>query len=190
VINSIVKRSNHFLFTATDELAFSEGIRREFPSAMFIDDMIWETDKPPAKDSITACESKFVYIWDPTIYPVLPFESRPDGRFQGPQAGMVIQVIRSRFKDPNTLLSGEIDVGITVDRPGASEMKQFAREVWKILQKVTPRKPVQVNPSTLEVMFPRKDILLGNDAAEWCLASNDRFLKFNNNRLIFLRPAE
>ena len=180
-----MKKSNHFLFTNKDEEIFSSEIRKAFPATMFIDDMRWETNIPPAKSSITECESKFVYIWNKEIYPNLPFMKRSDGKFQGPQSGMVIQMIRSRIKDEITFLSGEIATGVADED---FEMVDFVKKVWKILKKAASKKVVQVNPETQEILFERKDILVGNDAYEWSKVSEERYFKFNNNIHIYLRP--
>ena len=183
-----MKKSNHFLFTSKDEEVFSTQVRELFPATMFIDDMVWDTNVPPAKSSITECQSKFVYIWNAEIYPNLPCEQRKDGKFQGPQSGMVIQFIRSRFEDKATLLSGSISIGITIDRPQVEQMVNYVKQVWKILKKVTPKKLVQVNPETKEILFKRSDIVVGNYAYEWCKEKEERFLKFNNSNLIYLKP--
>jgi len=174
--------------TNKDEEVFSSEIKKLFPATVFINGSVWETEIPPAKSSIAECESKFVYIWNKEIYPNLPYMQREDEKFKGPQSGMVIMLIRSRFNDETTLLSGEIAVGITVDRPEAEKMRDFVNSVWKILKKITPKKVIEINPETQEKLHQRSDILVGNDAYEWCKAKDERYLKFNNNIHIYLKP--
>ena len=182
-----MKKTNHILFTHKDEETFSSEIKNAFPETVFIDDNIWEKEIPLTNPSIVDCKSKFVYIWNREIYPTLPFIQRQDGKFQGPQSGMVIQLIRSKVDEP-FLLSGEISVGITVERPESKKMRAFANKIWKILKEVTPKKVTQVDPKTLEIIGSRNDILVGANAYEWCDAKTERFLKFNNNKHIFLKP--
>lgn len=184
-----MKQYTHFLFTISDESAFSSEIRNSFPDTVFIDDLEWASKDPPGKLSIADCKSKFVYIWDRNIYPTLPSAPLPNGKYRGPQSGLVIQFIRSQLKESNILVSGTISIAVTGDTQEGKKMLAFAKGVWKILKKLTPRSLVQMDPEKRTVMFSRKDILLGNGAANWCLESEDRFLKFNNNIHIYLRPS-
>lgn len=69
-------------------------------------------------------------------------------------------------------------------------MKTFAEGVWKIAKKLTRKKVVQVNPYTGEVLFPRSDIRLGDDAYRWCKEDDARFLRFCNSELIYMKPAD
>lgn len=182
-----MKKSIHVLLTNKDEEVFSLEIRKVFPATMFIDNMRWETQIPPAKLSITECESNFVYIWNKEIYPSLPFMQRKDGKFQGPQSGMVIQLIRSIYED-DFLLSGYLSVGISVDRPQVEEMIDFVKKIWKILKKTAPRKVVAINPETQEIINDKVDMLaVGEDAAEWCEQNPKRYLRFNNSSA-YLKP--
>ena len=181
-----MKKSIDILFTKKDEENFSKEIRAVFPYVAFIDDMYWPTRAPPSRASISDCESKFVYIWNRQLFPKLPSMPRKHGGFHGPQSGMVIQLIRPIPRD-NELLSGVMGVGF--DKTDVA-MKTFVEGVWKILKKLTPEKIVQVDPSTLEVQFPRTDIRLGNDAYRWCNEKKGRFLRYNNSPLIYMKPAD
>ncbi|MBC7900091.1 MAG: hypothetical protein H7070_08555 [Saprospiraceae bacterium] len=181
-----MKKSVEILLTADDEYNFARQIRAVFPYVAFIDHMYWPTTTPPSRASITDCESKFVYIWNRQLFPKILGKPREHGGFYGPQSGIVIQLIRSQLKD-NELLSGTMGVGF--DKTNVA-MKTFVEDVWKILKKLTPKKVVQVDPNTLEVQFPRKDIRLGNDAYRWCTEKKGRFLRYNNSPLIYMKPAE
>lgn len=172
--------------TPDDEENFSRQVRAAFPYVAFIDDMYWPTPTPPSRASITDCESKFVYIWDRQLFPKLPSMPRKHGGFHGPQSGMVIQLIRSQIKG-DELLSGTMSVGF--DETNVA-MKAFVEGVWKIIRKITSKKVVQVNAYTGEVEFPRSDIRLGIDAYRWCKEDDERFLRFGNTPLIWMKPAD
>lgn len=179
-------KSIDVLFTREDEESFSREIRIVYPYVAFIDHPYWPTQTPPSRASIPDCESKFVYIWNRQLFPKLPSLPRKDGTFHGPQSGMVIQLIRSIITE-DELLSGVLGAGF--DKTNFA-MKNFAEAVWKILKKLTPKKIVQVDPDTLEVQFPRTDIRLGNDAYRWCNERKERFLRYNNSSLIYMKPAD
>lgn len=174
------------LLTGDDEYNFSRQIRAVFPYVAFIDHMYWPTPTPPSRASITDCESKFVYIWNRQLFPKIIGKPRVHGGFYGPQSGIVIQLIRSQVKG-NELLSGTLGVGF--DKTDFA-MKTFAEGVWKIIKKLTPKKIVQVDPETREVLFPRTDVRLGIDAYRWCKEDDTRFLRFCNSPLIYMRPAD
>jgi len=183
-VNLELKKSNHILMTRKDEEVFSREIVCQFPSVVFIDDMIWKTAIAPARESITECKSKFVYLWNQEVYPMLAGIQRADGRFQGPQSGIVIQFVRPTLKE-DVLLSGVISVGFQVTD---NEMGTFVKGVWKILYRLTHNKLVQVDPKSNRALFPRSDIRAGDDAIAWCNQKSKRFFMFNNTPLIHLRP--
>lgn len=181
-----MKKRVEVLLTKDDEENFSKEIRAVFPYVAFIDHMRWPTTTPPSRASITDCESKFVYIWNRQLFPTILGKPREHGGFYGPQSGIVIQFIRSQIKS-NELLSGTMGVGF--DKTDVA-MKSFVEDVWKILKKLTPKKVVQVDPETREVLFRRSDIRLGNDAYRWCKEDDARFLRFCNSPFIYMKPAD
>jgi hypothetical protein len=179
-------KSVELLFTPEDEHDFSRQIRNVFPGVVFIDNVYWPTEIPPSRVSIPECESKFVYIWNRQIFPNILGMTRTHGGFYDPQSGIVIQFIRSQIKG-NELLSGTMGVGF--DKTDFA-MRTFVEGVWKIFKKLTPKKIVQVDPGTREVLFPRTDIRLGIDAYRWCKEDDARYLRFCNSDLIYMRPAD
>lgn len=183
-----MKKAIDILLTNKDEEAFSYEIKKVFPATLFIDDMAWKTEIPPVKESITDCKSQFVYIWNKDIYPEIKGIIRKDGKYQGPQSGIVIQLIRSKFKD-NFLLSGYLSVGISIERPNKDKMIDFVKKIWKILKKTAPKKVAVVNLETHEIINDKVQMLaVGEDAANWCEKDPKRYLKFSNNIHIYLKP--
>jgi len=140
-----MKKSEHVLFAAEDEGEWSKQIVRAFPSTVFIDGYKWTTREPPTKLSISECGSNSVYIWNREIYPTLPVEKLVDETFRGPQAGMVIQFMRPTIQG-STLRSGDLGIGITLERPENEKMIEFAKTVLKQLHAMTSKRVVQVDP--------------------------------------------
>ncbi len=180
-----MKKSLEILFTRDDEQVFSEKIRTIYPDVAFIDDVYWPSQTPPAKASIADCDSRFVLIWNRKMFPILPSLPRKDGTFHGPQSGMVLQWIRSTVTGEE-LLSGSLGAGFD---PSDLRMKTFVEDIWKIIKALTHNDLVRVDSETREVLGPRTDILLGDDARAWCNEKPERCFRFFNSRRIVMRPS-
>ncbi|MBK9216824.1 MAG: hypothetical protein IPM59_14740 [Chloracidobacterium sp.] len=180
-----MKKSLEILFTRDDERVLSEKIRAIYPDVAFIDDVYWPSPTPAAKASIAECDSRFVLIWNREMFPILPSLPRRDGTFHGPQSGMVLQLIRSTGTGEE-MLSGSLGVGFD---PSDVRMKVFVEDIWKIVKELTHNELVQISPDTREVVGPRTDILLGDDARAWCNEKPERVFRFFNSRRIVMRPS-
>lgn len=183
------KKVSHYVFTSEDERLFSERIKNQYPEAVFIDGIRWPTSQPPTKPSLSECEESWAYIWNPVIYPSLPFEPTADSRFRGPQSGLVIALKRS-VTGGAVMRSGDISIGITVEREGVDQMRDFSKYVWEVFIHSGQRKVMQLDTSSELPIRERRDILVGTHAACWCLESADRHFVFHNAPDIRMRPVQ
>jgi hypothetical protein len=171
-------KSLEVLLLPMDEAAFSAALRKRVPDIQFVNDCYWPTQEPPRAASIDACTSKLVYLWSPSIAPVLPSMLHSDGiRYHGPQSGIVVQLIRC-VQNESSLRAGTISVGWDDPR-----MTLFVKSVWQSLRQVAPQPPVCVNPETNEVLNQRAPrFRVGVHATRWCLAASERFFRDNTIR--------
>ncbi len=182
-----MRTTAHVWLSVVDEERWSKKILESFPRAVFIDGARWPSMHPPTKNSISDCSSNWVYVWNPDIYPTLPVERLSDGFFRGPHAGMVIHFMRAQVRDKE-MRSGDLAIGVSLDLPENEMMVRFARSVLRSLKEVTSKRANQIDLETGKILRTRTDVLIGQDAAKWCLEQEDRFLKFHNSPLIFIRP--
>jgi hypothetical protein len=185
----MIKQTQLFL-AIDDEEAFSSAVRVIRPCLAVVDDSRWSTSAPPIVPSIAACSSGFAFLWDQGIVERLPVLARDDGRFEGPQAGVVIEVSRSRRID-NLLLSGRLAVSVSTGVSGkrvAEAMEQFAADVWKVMKAVTAP-VVTVDPSTGSVVRERvSEYRAGHHAVAWANTGVDHFFR-DRSVQVFFKPA-
>lgn len=165
------KRIETFL-TEPDEASLSRRLGEMFPSLVVVDGSVWDTASPPIKPTIPDCESSIVMLWNREMEPTLPFRLRPDGRYDGPIVGPVVQLVRCRLEE-GVLRSGSIaassDVPLILD---------FINSLWRILRQCGTTSLRCINPVTGETINPSvRGYLLGPDAAAWCSVEAGRRLK-------------
>src|SRR5690242_14793525 len=95
------------LMTADDEAEYTAVLTEADATILFVDGDRWLSAEPPTHASISECSSTFVYLWSRRLTPSLEARRRDDGRFDGPKAGVVLQVERSIRLD-DEILSGSI----------------------------------------------------------------------------------
>lgn len=170
------------LFLASDEQRFSDHLRKLRPRVAFVDSNVWDQPEPALVDSIENCSSGLCYLWDRDVVKNLPRMQRKDGKFEGPIAGVVVQIVRSRLMD-DVLLSGRIAVGTDADDKA---MKAFVADVWKALRFVVDGPLVSINPTTgVVVRKVVKEYLVGLDAAKWALADERHLLRDRSVQVFF-----
>ena len=128
-----MKRQLQILMLPEDEKELSALIVEDFPAVRFVDDSIWQSAEPPSVGSIHECRSRYAFIWDTSRFPSLPSERLEDGRFVGPSAGPVVQVVRSAMKD-GALATGRIAAGTDESDPGHV---LFIEAVFQLVRKLT-----------------------------------------------------
>src|SRR5437870_1184727 len=83
--HTVMKRQTQFFMTESDQDEFSASLLQRSPRIRFIDDNIWPQPLPKVARSVSECQSRYVFIWDPIVVAELPTIRRPDGSYQGPQ---------------------------------------------------------------------------------------------------------
>lgn len=121
--------------TKVDEETFSNQLREKYPSIKFVDDNRWDTPEPVLRHSIAECESNYAFLWPSDIFEELPFVAHGD-KFDGPQSGVVMQLMRSR-RIENSLLSGQLGVGFFEND---IKMMEWSRSVINILRRLNVAK--------------------------------------------------
>jgi hypothetical protein len=183
-----MKKQAQVFLTSVDEAALSRAILDRYERVVFVDDNVWGSSEPPEQIGIGGCRSRFVYIWNKNVAPQLPVLARPDGRYEGPISGVVVQYVRSTIDGP-LILSGRLAVGIRDEADDAQHglMRDFVSGVWKALRKVATEDIVAVNPTTRVVVNPHvKGYFAGLDASVWCQADTGRSLKDRSTENYFL----
>jgi hypothetical protein len=167
-----LRKLTPILFTAADEAAFECELRASTPDLRIVDDRRWPTTAPPLISSINASSKTCLYLWDPSVTGQLPSLRRPDGLYEGPASGVVVQFRRSRIKD-SVLLAGDISAGFTEPNEAVSA---FVARVWKALHKVSSTELRSVAPETRE---PLAESILrfraGHDALAWARQDCSRY---------------
>jgi hypothetical protein len=183
-------RCTDIFFTEKDESDFSFLLRSQYPKVTFIDNCIWPSAEPPLRQSISDCQSPFAFVWNRAIVPSVVFASSPhfkrsDGTYTGPASGVVIQIVRCDIEDSTLLRSGRMAASAD-DRP----MIEFIKGTWQLLSAFARARPFCVNPFTREVLnLHVSGVLIGPDAADWCVRGPNRFLKDRSTPNYFLPKA-
>lgn len=182
----MIKQIQLFL-SVEDEEAFTDAVRVVRPCLMVVDDSRWSTATPPIVSSIAACSSAFAFLWDQGITERLPSLAREDGKFDGPQAGLVLAIWRSKRLE-DVLLSGRLAVSTGVsDKRVAAAMDRFAADVWKVMKAITAP-VVAVNPSNGAIVRDKvSEYRAGHHAVAWANASTDRFFR-DRSVQVFFKP--
>lgn len=127
------------LLLPSDEMLIEDALRKAHPRVCFIDQSAWEAvEVPPVRLSILDCSDNAT-IWNPEVAPEVRGFKRPNGRVDGPQVGPVIQWLRSRLRD------GRLQAGswaASVDPERDPQMEAFAKNAWRILQRLTSNRLV------------------------------------------------
>ena len=165
--------------TERDEERFSGELVAADPSIRFVDGQRWPSTDPPTAPSINSAASSEVFIWSPTVAPVLPYMRRADGVVEGPASGPVIQFARSAWRE-GELRSGRIAAGWNTDD---LEIGRFVRIVWKVMKQVTS--------DDLETYLGHRfSYRIGSDAKRWILSSPDHRLRDQAVTSAFFRIRE
>ncbi len=142
------KKSAPLFFSTADELLFETELRRKLPAICFVDGSLWETAKPNAKDSIAECRSNIIFLWDRSACSQLPYLMLNDGRARGPTSGVVVQYIRSYYKD-GILTSGDIGIGFDKNDAGIAS---FVKVVWQVARSMNTGKLVSIGKETGKII--------------------------------------
>ncbi len=161
--------------TSADELEFSKELRKAVPQIRFIDDNVWDSPQPSVAETIAACKTHFAFIWNPFVMQELPSVRRGDGRYEGPNAGPVIQYVRS-LKSDGLLRSGSIAAGVD---DADDNMLRFANLVWRVLRKVASPSLVTFDGA------PAPEYWAGPDAMKWVAAEPGRRLRDRSTETYF-----
>lgn len=175
------------LFLSTDdEAALSSALKAVRPHIVFVDDSVWATPSPVLASSIASCRSPFVFLWDQSIIPSLPFFVRKDGQFEGPQNACVVEITRSRMKG-DLMLSGRIAQSLGgPDAKLVADMKKFVVDIWKVLKRMTSHPIVAVNPETGEVLRdPVSEYHAGDHAIAWASSVPDHYFRDRSTQNFF-----
>jgi phosphoribosylanthranilate isomerase len=162
-------------FNKADEREFSIRLKNKFPNIFFIDDDVWESSNPPTKNFIDECNSKFVFIWNKDIVNEPYAVTTDDGKCHESKVVDVIGFTRSYMKSEG-LWYGEILFSSNSAYPNFEPMKNFTKEVWKILNKMC-EKVVTVDPQTKAML--NNDVpyfRVGKNTVEWCKENSNNFL--------------
>lgn len=116
------------LLDREDEADLSIRLTNSFPGIRFLNDNVWK-DAPDCQDAIENCSTGRVYLYNGMLEK-LPTFRRKNGDLEGPTAGCVIQILRSREKE-GVLLSGRIAISFDDDD---DQMRDFANGVWKCVK--------------------------------------------------------
>ena len=87
------------LLLPEDEAALPAAVLAEHGEVRILDASgPWASaETPPVRAAIT--DTGAAAIWHPGIHPVLPVQVRSNGAVYGPEAGPVVQWVRSRHRD-------------------------------------------------------------------------------------------
>ena len=131
----------------------------ELPEIRFLNDNVW-AERPDCRGGIEDCGSGRVYFY---LGPLesLPTGRRKSGELEGPIAGCVIQMLRSRCAG-TVLLSGRVAVGFDNGNEG---MRLFVAKVWKCVRCVgrlgVQRPDGKIDKNYLVGHFARRDVADG-----------------------------
>lgn len=138
--SAFMKRTE-ILLLPEDETEVVEALRVRFPTIQLVDNRAWQSvDEVPVRASIAECGS-MVALWNPDIVPHLPVAVRANGVIDGPQAGSVIQWLRSVRRGGSVLDAGRW--AATVGAITGPDMAGFVRACWRVLMSLTTNKLVR-----------------------------------------------
>jgi hypothetical protein len=120
---------------------WSEKLRAGLPGIKFVDDNRWPSPEPVVRESIEDCTSRYVFLWPSDRIDKFPFISR-NGQFEGPQSGVVMQLMRSRRVD-DCLLSGQLGVGFSEKN---AWMADWSKAVLQVLRRLNVAKLRSLGP--------------------------------------------
>jgi hypothetical protein len=146
-----------FFMTTADEEAFSIELLKEFPAIKFIDNSRWPTPAPVLVSSIANCSSNYAFLWPSDLVAELPYVAHGN-QYNGPQSGVVMQVVRSRMVD-GCLMSGQLGVGFFDED---AWMKKWSREVINILRRLNTIKLKATRENAVTGTY-----VVGPDAAKY-----------------------
>jgi hypothetical protein len=150
-----VTKNLPLFFSPRDEARFEAELGKAVPATGLIDGAIWECATPLMKTSLAECQSGIVYLWDRRACPSLPHQVLDNGRTRGPTSGVVIQYIRSIYRD-GVLTSG--DIGIGYDNQNAP-IVEFVKKVFKVVR--------AMNAGTLESIDRKTGDVLESELKEY-----------------------
>ena len=171
-----MKKQLLIFMTPEDERAFSIELKRQFGDIVVLDDNVWPTPYPIMANSIDQCKSGYAHLWNRSLFPGLPVGPRPDGRFQGPTVGPVLQFARCILED-NVLRSGRVALGLD-RRDITPEVEKYIKEVWRMVKGPATSQLICIDPQTGEVINSQvRSYWAWPDAVRWCVAERGRFLR-------------
>jgi hypothetical protein len=141
-----MKQQMQLFLSAEDETVLSNSLFNFRPELAYLDGNRWISSTPKVVTSINNCTSSHAYLWDRSIIPKLPYFSRDDRQFEGPQSGCVLEIRRSRIQG-NLMLAGRFAQSVENSDPLVIKaMHVFVADVWKLLKSVTKHPLVAVDP--------------------------------------------
>jgi len=162
-----VTKNLPLFLSSLDESRFEAELGKAVPAIGFIDGAVWKCTTPPMKTSLAECQSGIVYLWDRCACPRLPYQTLDDGRARGPTSGVVIQYIRSIYRD-GVLMSG--DIGIGYDKQNAP-IVEFVKKVFKVVRAINACTLESFDRKTGDVLETEiKEYIVGAGAVELVLA--------------------
>lgn len=174
--------------THEDEKELSALLKFIFPGVVILDNNVWPTYQPDIASSIDQCKSEYAHLWNRTLFPDLPISRRPDGKFQGPTVGPVLQFVRC-IQEGNVLRSGRIALGFRREdlTPAIDE---YFSQIWRMVKKPATSRLVCVSPENRKPINTRiSGYWAWPAAANWCLGGKDRLLRDRATQNFYL-PAE
>jgi hypothetical protein len=153
-----------FFLTALDEMLVSEVLKEEFPAIRFVDGSRWPSPEPVLVNSISNGSSRYVLLWPSDLMEKLPHVAHGD-EFDGPQSGVVMQMMRSR-QVGDGLLSGQLGVGFSDEH---AWMVDWSRSVVNALRRLNSMKLKAAGKGVVTGAY-----IVGPDAARF-LGSGGRF---------------
>lgn len=117
-------------FTSFDEQSLSHDLRAQCPKIVFINGSVW-ADGPEVHHSLEECEKGVAYLFNGNVSE-LPTGRRSNGKIEGPTAGCVIQLLRSKILD-GVMQSGSIAANF---RDVDVEMREFSSTVWSCILRI------------------------------------------------------
>jgi hypothetical protein len=185
-----LKKEVQLFLMPEDERDVSLALKALRPKLTILDDNVWGGMAPVLAESIDACRSRFVYLWDQSVVSPLPTMKRKDGRLEGPVAGVVVQYVRSQLQG-DVLLSGRIAAGTDgVDPAHQSAMQGLIVDVWKVVKEATPGSLDAIDPNSGRVLHRAvREYRAARNAVAWLAHRNGRLFK-DRSTPSFYRPRQ